>query len=109
MKLIELLESNGDDYHDNFPILYDGTSFSYKYDYEIADWLASQRLPIDLTAKQAMEALRQRYQIDKSFDKYRLQTELQNVYKLFPPISVKTMEYTAELDKKKRLNLSCFF
>lgn len=103
MKLIELLEANGDEYHDNFPIFYDGMSFSYKYDHEIADWLTSQRLPIDLTAKQAMEALRQRYQIDKSFDKYQLQAELQNVYKLFPPISVKTMEYTAELDKKRFL------
>ncbi len=103
MELIEVLEANGDTYDDKFPILYDGTSFSYTYDKQIADWLISQGMPLDFTAKQAMESLRARYQIDKSLDKYALQSELQNTYKFYPPISVKSMEYLADLDKKRFL------
>ena len=104
LNLISLLESNGDAYNDEFPILIaeDG-SFYYSYDQEIEEWLSSQNLRTDLTAQEAFDALREREGIDESLDDYEAQTALQNTYSIYPPISVRRMEFTQQMEKRSFL------
>lgn len=104
LKLMDLLEKNGDTITDEFPIIIneDG-SFSYTYDNDIKSWLKSQDMSTDLTAKQAFKELREREGIDKSLSNYDAQKELQNTYSIFPPISVKNMKYTSQLELEKFL------
>ncbi|MGI6206142.1 MAG: penicillin-binding transpeptidase domain-containing protein [Anaerovoracaceae bacterium] len=99
LKLINLLEKNGDTITDNFPIIInDDGSFTYTYDNEIKQWLESQDMSTDLTAEEAFNELRDREGIDESLSAYEAQEELQNTYSIYPPISVKTMKYTAQLE-----------
>ena len=72
--------------------------FYYTYDQEIEDWLTTQNLRTDLTAEEAFEAICEREGVDSSLDKYEAQAILQNTYNIYPPISVKKMEYTQKLE-----------
>lgn len=101
--LIRILEANGDVYYDNFPILIDNGNFYYTYTKEIEEWLSAQALPTDFTAEQAFAEIRRAQSIDEGLDKYAAQTELQSVYNIFPPISVKNMKFLRELDKESFL------
>ena len=64
----------------------------------IEDWLTTQNLRTDLTAEEAFEAICEREGVDSSLDKYEAQAILQNTYNIYPPISVKKMEYTQKLE-----------
>lgn len=99
LNLLTLLEQNGETYNDDFPIIIaeDG-SFYYSYDQEIEDWLSSQNLRSGLSAADAFDALREREGIDDSLDEYEAQSILQNTYSIYPPISVRKMEYTKQLE-----------
>ncbi|MBP6491527.1 MAG: penicillin-binding protein [Clostridia bacterium] len=101
--LIRILESNGDEYYDNFPILIENGNFYYTYYKDIEDWLAAQAMPTDYSAEQAFAEIRRRQNIDEGLDKYDAQVEMQTVYNIFPPISVKNMKFTKELDKESFL------
>ena len=101
--LIRILEANGDAYYDNFPILIENGGFYYTYQKEIEEWLAAQAMPTDFSAEQAFDEIRRRQNIDEGLDKYAAQTELQSVYNIFPPISVKNMKFLKELDKESFL------
>ncbi|MDF3001999.1 MAG: hypothetical protein K0Q48_2118 [Bacillota bacterium] len=101
--LIRILETNGDSYYDNFPILNENGIFYYTYQKEIEDWLTAQAMPTDFTAEQAFAEIRRRQNIDEGLDKYAAQTELQSVYNIFPPISVKNLKFLKELDKESFL------
>lgn len=100
-ELIALLEKNGDSYVDNLPIRQraDG-SFYFTYQSEIEEWLSSESMPLTFTAKEAFEELRARNSIDKELSKYEVQTELQTKYGIYPPISVKKMQFTQDLNKE---------
>ena len=99
LNLLNLLEKNGEKYNDTFPIVMDGNGgFDYTYDQEIEDWLTTQNLRTDLTAEEAFEAICEREGVDSSLDKYEAQAILQNTYNIYPPISVKKMEYTQKLE-----------
>ncbi len=100
LNLIRLLEKNGDEYNDTFPITMDeeGT-FYYTYDAEIVDWLQEQNMSPGLTAAEAFAELRERENIDGSLSDYDAQKKLQTEYGIYPPISVKKMIYTAELER----------
>ncbi len=101
LNLINLLESNGDKYNDDFPILIDEKGrFYYTYDEEIKEWLISQDFSKDLTAEEAFDALREAHGIDEKLDVYEAQSILQNTYGVYPPISVKAMEYTSRMELK---------
>ena len=95
LKLINTLIKNGEKYTDRFPIKIrkDGT-FYYTYKQQIKDWLKDEGFDTDLTAEQAFKALRAKYNIEKSLDRYDAMDVLQEKYNLDPPISVKKMEYT---------------
>ena len=103
IEVTNILEKNNDEYYDNLPIVMNGNKFEYTYQQEIEEWLTSQEMPVTFTASQAFDELRNRYGIDQSLDKYEAQAELQNIYKLYPPISVKNMEYSKDLDKESFL------
>ena len=99
LNLLNLLEKNGEKYNDTFPIVMDGNGgFYYTYDQEIEDLLTTQNLRTDLTAEEAFEAICEREGVDSSLDKYEAQAILQNTYNIYPPISVKKMEYTQKLE-----------
>lgn len=100
LDLINLFEANGDTYNDDFPIMVDENgNFYYSYDKSVQDWLESQDLNPTLSAKDAFEALREREGVDESLDVYEAQSTLQNTYSVYPPISVKKMEYTYTLER----------
>lgn len=103
LNLIHILEANGDQYYDNFPILIENGRFSYTYQKDIEDWLTAQAMPADYTAEQAFDEMRRRQNIKEGLDKYEAQTELQTVYNIFPPISVKNMKFTKDMDKESFL------
>lgn len=101
--LIRILEANNDTYYDNFPIIHENGKFYYTYQKDIEDWLIAQGMPANYSAEQAFELLKQRQNIEAGLSKYEAQTELQNVYNIFPPISVKNMKYLKDLDKESFL------
>lgn len=104
MDLVSVLEKNGDIYFDNFPIMMDTNGeFYYSYQKEIEEWLASQGMPVDFFAEQAFDELKNRNNISPGMDKYESQSQLQNTYGIYPPISVKNMKYTKDLDKESFL------
>ncbi len=102
--LIRILDANGDAYYDNFPILIENGIFYYTYQKDIEEWLASQTMPTNYTAEQAFDEIRRRQNIDEGLNKYDAQVELQTVYNIFPPISVKNMKFIKELDKESFLS-----
>lgn len=101
--LIRILEENGDNYYDNFPILIENGKFYYTYQQDVERWLASQAIPIDYTAEQAFSEIRRRQNIDEGLNRYDAQAELQSVYNIFPPISVRNMKYLKDMDKESFL------
>ncbi|MBR2736004.1 MAG: hypothetical protein IKD86_01695 [Firmicutes bacterium] len=99
LNLINLLERNGDEYTDDFPIrITEDGSFYYTYDKETEEWLQKQNMSTDLTAKEAFAELRERENIDESLTDYEAQEKLQKDYGIYPPISVKKMVYTSRLE-----------
>jgi len=102
-EIVRVLKLNKDKYYDNLPILIENGKFVFTYDKEIREWLVSQNLPVSLTAEQAFIELRKRYDINEGLDRFAAQTELQNTYKIFPPISVKSYVYLKDTDKKNFL------
>lgn len=98
--VIEILERNNENYVDNLPIVMENGKYIYTYDREIEEWLLKNEMPIYFSAKEAFAELRRRYSISDDLDKYQAQEELQNNYKIFPPISVKNMQFIKELDKE---------
>lgn len=101
--LIRILEANGDAYNDNFPIMIENGRFYYTYQKDIEEWLTSQGMSANYNAEQAFSEIRRRQNIEEGLDKYEAQSELQTVYNLFPPISVKNMKFLKELDKESFL------
>ena len=101
--LVSILETNGDEYVDNFPIVIEGGEYRYSYDDEKAQWLSKQNFPSDMTAEQAFNALRNQYEIDPHIDRYEAAEELQTTYGVYPPINIRSMTYTYDSDKEQFL------
>ncbi|MDD2484029.1 MAG: penicillin-binding transpeptidase domain-containing protein [Eubacteriales bacterium] len=104
LEVLGVLEANGDSVNDNLPIIRgaDGTYY-YTYQKTIENWLVAQGMPKDFTAEEAFQEIRNRNEIDPGLDKYAAQTELQTVYSVYPPISVKKMKYLEDIDKESFL------
>lgn len=102
-EVTRILEKNDEEYFDNLPIVISNNKFSYTYQNDIEEWLSSQEMPITFTAQQAFDELRLRYGIEESLDKYDAQSQLQNLYKVYPPISVKNMKFSKDLDRESFL------
>jgi penicillin-binding protein 2 len=99
--LVNLLEENGDSINDNLPIIRNSNgSFYYTYQKSIEEWLESQNMPLNYSAEEAFEEICQRNDIDERLDKYEAQSQLQSLFSIFPPISVKNMKYLQALEKE---------
>lgn len=109
LDLTQLLDKNGDEIEDDFPIKIKNGNFYYTYDEEIKRWLRSENMPSDYTAEQAFNQLRTNLGISADEDVYTAQLEMQTTYGIYPPISVgATLSYTYENEKKtflERYNL----
>lgn len=98
--LVKLLEKNGDDYVDNFPIKINKKGeFYYTYDSDKKKWLKSLGLSVDAAAEDALAVLRQKYEIDPELDRFEAVQELQESYSVWPPINTKSMTFS--YDSKK--------
>ena len=99
--LVKLLEKNGDEYVDNFPIkITKSGKFYYTYDKEKKKWLKSLGLDEDATAEEALAALRKKYNISAELDRFEAVAELQEKYSVWPPIVTKSMTFSYDADKQ---------
>ncbi len=103
LKLIRLLEENGEEYDLNFPIKYEDGNYYFTYQEEINKWLQDNNFSIDTTAEEAFYALKERLGIEGS-DRFAIQKEMQTKKNVYPPISVKEMKFSQELAKKDFLS-----
>ena len=105
LRLINLLEKNGGEYEDNFPIYVENGKYYYTYDREIKEYKESNGIPQDLNAKESFY-----YLVDKAIDEgilspedkrleaSKLQAKL-NKNAIYPPILVSKWMFTAEKNK----------
>lgn len=99
--LVKLLEKNGDEYVDNFPIkITKSGKFYYTYDKEKKRWLKSLGLDEDATAEEALAALRKKYNISAELDRFEAVAELQEKYSVWPPIVTKSMTFSYDANKQ---------
>ena len=64
LKIVNLLEANGDRYINNFPINSE-LSFTYDKDEKIESWKKKYNIPIYSTAEECIEEFRRKYNIDE--------------------------------------------
>ena len=103
--LVKLLEENGDEYVDNFPIVIKKNGqFKYTYDEDKVKWLKSIGLTADATCEEAFNKLRKDYDIDPELDRRDAVEVLQETHGVWPPIAVRSMTFTYDT-KKKAYNL----
>lgn len=65
LKVIEVLETNGDTYKDNFPITINPTKFTIS-DEKLKNWLENNNLSEGMTAEEVIEQYKQKYEINNS-------------------------------------------
>lgn len=103
LRLISILEKNGDTYNDEFPIVFtDEGEYQFTYDMELQNWKESNDFLNTVTAEEAFELLRRRYNIEKT-DPIEIQQELIKIPNLNVPISIKTWKFTDEMRKEQWL------
>lgn len=104
--LLAILDANGEKTADNLPVkMTSSGKFYYSYQTEIQDWLKSHNFPSNFTAAQAFDELRRQNNIDPGLDVYEAQSRLMDTYGVYPPISIKTFEFTYEQDKRNFLKM----
>lgn len=99
-KLVKILEQNGEEYVDNFPIQIVDGEYIYSFDVEKAEWLEEKNFPSYFTAEQAFNAIRIQYEIDPKLDRYDALEVLQTKYGIYPPINIRSMTYTYDKGKE---------
>ncbi len=93
--LIKELERNDDEYVDNFPIkMSQKGNLYYSFSNSIKKWLRSHDMATTLSAEDAFNALRTKYKVPNSYDRFEAYKYLQDKYEISPPISVSVMKYT---------------
>lgn len=101
--IVKILEANGEEYVDNFPIKMIDGEFVYSYDLEKKEWLAENNYPSNFTPEQALNAIRTQYEIDTKLDRYDALEVLQEKYGVYPPINIRSMTYTFDTNKESFL------
>lgn len=88
LKLLNILEQNGDEYTDEFPIILTETGeYAFTYDIDLANWKETYGLIGVRNGREAFEVLKKRYGIDIE-DPVEAQLELLKVPDLRVPISI---------------------
>lgn len=109
LALINTLRANNEKYTDNFPIkITKKGKFYYTYKVKIKKWLKKQGFKTNLTADQAFKRLRSKYHIDEKLNRFEAMEVLQDKYNLDPPISVRKMVYTYDLQLEQFLGKFAF-
>ena len=106
--LVQLLEKNGDGDKmvDNFPIVITKKgNFKYTYEDEKKEWLKNQGFSTSLTAAEAFDKLRKKYEIDPSLDRFEALDALRENHNVDPPIVVYSMTWV--YDNQKIGRASC--
>ncbi|HZK57713.1 MAG TPA: penicillin-binding transpeptidase domain-containing protein [Clostridia bacterium] len=89
LKLINILEQNGDKYTDEFPIILTETGeYAFAHDIDLANWKETYGLTGVKDGQEAFEILKERYDINIE-DPVEAQLELLKVPGLTVPISIK--------------------
>lgn len=106
LDIIKLLDLNGEEYVDEFPIYIKNGKYYYTFDKEIAEYKSSEEIPSHLTAKESFYYLVDKLigqgilsQEDKRLEASKLQKKL-NENNKYPPILVSKWMFTEERDKK---------
>ncbi len=105
--LVKLLKKNGDDDKmvDNFPIkITKKGKFKYTYDDEKKEWLKEQGFSTKLTAEEAYDKLREKYEISPELDRFEALEILQDTYGVYPPIVVRSMTWVYDNQKANFLS-----
>ena len=63
LKMIQVLEENGDSYTDTFPISIDPFEFQFSDDETLNKWKTSNKIPENATAEEAFNLFKQKYEI----------------------------------------------
>lgn len=101
-KLIEILDKNEEKYELDFPIGLEDGKFYFTFEQDIKKWLNENEFPLNYSAEEAFYALKDRLGIDAK-DRYEIQKQMHERKNVYPPISVKEMKFSAELEKKQFL------
>ncbi len=103
-EVVKLLEKNGDKYVNNFPIVITATGqFKYKFDIDKVKYLRSLGLNSRAKAEDVLAALRAKYEIDMTLNRYEAVKVLQEKYGVWPSINIGSMTFI--YDSKKALFL----
>ncbi|MDR1773955.1 MAG: penicillin-binding protein, partial [Clostridioides sp.] len=106
LKLINLLEKNGEKYVDEFPIYFENGKYYYTFDKNIRDYKKENDVPLDYGAKKTFYFLVDKMieegvfeESDRDLEAVKLQKKLnENGY--YPPILVSTWQFTDTKNKK---------
>ncbi|ABW19302.1 penicillin-binding transpeptidase domain-containing protein [Alkaliphilus oremlandii] len=102
LKLLNILEENGDKYTDEFPIVQtENGEYAFTYDINLDKWKETYGF-IGIDGKEAFNSLKERYGI-KEEDPYEAQIKLIEIPDITVPISIKEStrwRYTDELKKE---------
>ena len=105
LKIINLLEKNGEKYIDNFPIVIENGNYYYTYDENIKQYKDNNDIPQDLNAKETFYYIVDRLIADGKLseeDRNLKVADLQkkvNTAGYYPPILVSTFTFTEEREK----------
>lgn len=103
-RLIQILESNGEKYVDDFPIkISDSGEFYYTFDKKIRTWLKENGFSQNNTAEKTFVELRAKYGIDPTLSRYDALEKIEAKSNLEVPINVKKMKYTYDIDRENFL------
>ena len=104
INLVGILNKNEETVLDDFPIqINENGEYYFTFDQQLANWKAGAEIPENYTAEQAFNEVRRRYAIPEDMDRYEAQQKLISEYNVSVPISVATMEYRQNMDKRQFL------
>lgn len=102
-KLIGILKNNKEEISYDFPIVRVNNVYRFIYDIQIENFLKSEKIPLNTSAKDAFKIIREKFGVDKNLDKFEAQKVLIDKHQYYPPISVTNMKWTYEIEKEEFL------
>lgn len=109
LELVNILEKNGDEYLDEFPIVTDNGTYEFKFDEKINEWKVDNNIPLVSSAKESFYIMADRLVESGTIDAdiyamepYKLQ-ELLNAKGKYPPIYVSKWKFSEQVRKENWL------
>ena len=109
LQLVNILEKNGDEYLDEFPIKMKNGTYKFEFDKKIKEWKESNNIPSVSSAKESFYILAERLVESGSIDAdiyalepYELQKML-NEKGVYPPIYVSKWKFSEQVRKENWL------